>query len=444
MTELPQQTDKAIRLARLANYRIMDTAAETAFDRLARVAALSLGTPMAAIGFLDQSQVSFKASVGIEAAGLAGVAAACAAWQDAHAPVIVLDASATPRSALALKARAAGSRAAAGIRFYAGVPLLGYDGAQLGFLCVMDVAPRGPPTDAQIGVLTELAALAVGEIDLQAANEMPPGAGETQAAPVEGAHRNLLAAYAAKSEFLSSLSHELRTPLNAIVGYAGLIAGSDDTPPATADHAGEITAAARHMLALVNDILEYSRLEAGNLPIGWQRVMVGPIVDAALHMVAVFATSRGIRLTRDIAWADATVRGDPVRLKQVLLNLLTNAIKFTPRGGLVTVCLRPGPDGQVELAVIDTGIGIATEDIQKTLTPFGQIVPKGDTQTEGTGLGLPIAKALIERQGGTLGLESRPGLGTTVRIQLPPLHPSHTSANAPSATADVRIGTLRS
>ena len=422
MNEVPHQTDSAIRLARLATYRIMDTNADTVFDRVARIAALSLDTPMAAVGFLDGSRVWFKASVGIEGSNLPRIATTCAEWQDTHAPVIIAD----PGMGQAPKALPAfGS--AADIGFYSGVPLRAHNGAHLGFLCVMDTLPRARPTDSQIGMLTELAALVVGEMELTASPQIAAdttGRTERQTVPAEGAHRNLLAAYAAKSEFLSSLSHELRTPLNAIVGYAGLIAGSDDTLPATADHAGEITAAARHMLVLVNDILEYSRLEAGNLPIGWQRVMVGPIVEAALHMVAVFASSRGITLTRELVWADAAVRGDPVRLKQVLLNLLTNAIKFTPRGGRVTVNLRPSPDGNVELAVIDTGIGIAEDDIQKTLIPFGQIVPKGGTHTEGTGLGLPIAKALIERQGGTLSLESHLGQGTTVRIQLPPLHPA--------------------
>jgi signal transduction histidine kinase len=243
--------------------------------------------------------------------------------------------------------------------------------------------------------------------------------------------RGLLAAYVAKSEFLSSLSHELRTPLNAIAGYAGLIASADDTPATTAEHAGEIMAATRHMLALVNDILEYSRLEAGTLPIGWQRVALRQPAEEALRMVAVFATSRGIRLERDFARPDIAVRGDPVRIKQVLLNLLTNAIKFTPRGGIVTVSLTQSPitsgnlpsgdDEWAMLRVRDTGIGIAAEDIPKTLVPFGQIVPQDGGQAEGTGLGLPIAKALVERMGGTLTLESRLGFGTTVSIRLPSL-----------------------
>ncbi len=426
VTDQPSQTQERIRLARLSSYRILDTSPDTAFDRIARIAAMTLGTPMATVGFMDSARIWFKARVGIQATAVPRLGAFCEKLLHASGPLVITDTHADPEFGRSLLVRRPPA-----VRFYAGVPLRTPDGVHIGSLCVMDTAPRPHPTDHQIGALIELAAMAVEETELRSTRGNPAAVTTNGGiTPAEGAHRNLLAAYAAKSEFLTSLSHELRTPLNAIVGYAGLIAGSDDTPPATADHAGEITSAARHMLALVNDILEYSRLEAGNLPIGWQPVMLGPIVEAALHMVAVFATSRGIQMNRDLSWADAAVRGDPVRLKQVLLNLLTNAIKFTPRGGRVQVRLTAGLNGQVRLEVADTGIGIAEADIPKTLTPFGQIVPKEGTQAEGTGLGLPIAKALIERHGGTLRVESEIGRGTTVRIDLPPLHPARASAEA--------------
>jgi len=140
-----------------------------------------------------------------------------------------------------------------------------------------------------------------------------------------------------------------------------------------------------------------------------------------LRMVSVFATSRGIRLVEDFAWPGAVMRGDPVRMKQVMLNLLTNAIKFTPRGGTVSIRLAKSAADTLEIVVTDTGCGIAEADIAKTLTPFGQIVPKEGAQTEGTGLGLPIAKALVERHGGSLRLTSRLGAGTAVQVTLPAL-----------------------
>jgi signal transduction histidine kinase len=173
------------------------------------------------------------------------------------------------------------------------------------------------------------------------------------------------------------------------------------------------------MLTLVNDILEFGRLEAGEMPLAWQQVALRRTVEEALRMVGAFARTRDVRLRQEIGWPDAMVRGDPVRLKQVLLNLITNAIKFTPPGGEVRVRLLRAAGGQVLLEVADTGIGIAAGDIAKALTPFGQIVPQDGAPRDGTGLGLPIARSLIERHGGSLAIESEQGRGTTVRIVLP-------------------------
>jgi signal transduction histidine kinase len=141
-------------------------------------------------------------------------------------------------------------------------------------------------------------------------------------------------------------------------------------------------------------------------------------------MVGAFARSHEVRMIQEVGWPDCNVRGDPVRLKQVLLNLLTNAIKFTPPAGTVRVCLSNDGDGTVALDVDDTGIGIAPEDIAKVLTPFGQVVAQDGEPREGTGLGLPIARCLVERHGGSLTIESRPGEGTRVRISLPALRRS--------------------
>ena len=431
MSYSPPSPDEAARQSRLRDYRILDTMPETTYDRIVRLAALALDAPMTAISLVDGARLWFKAHVGLDTAAIPRLGSICTAVLASDAPLIVPDAAAHPdfRDAAVVTGPPH-------IRFYVGVPLRTPDGLRIGTLCAMDKTPRPSPTATQIALLHELAALAMEELELRRVRdggqeEMrfdPRQNTPTQAEAPRTADtpRGLLAAYVAKSEFLASLSHELRTPLNAISGYAGLIAGADDTPATTAEHAGEIMAATRHMLALVNDILEYSRLEAGTLPIGWQRVVLRQPVEEALRMVAVFATSRGIRLERDFARPDIAVRGDAVRIKQVLLNLLTNAIKFTPRGGVVTVSLTqapitPGGDERATLTVRDTGIGIAAEDIPKTLVPFGQIVPQDGGQAEGTGLGLPIAKALVERLGGTLTLESRLGFGTTVAVHLPAL-----------------------
>lgn len=371
---------------------------------------------MAVVTLIDDTQAWFKGRHGTVLTSVPRASTWASAVLASSEPVVILDTTLDPRSCDSPLVTQAPF-----IRFHVGLPLTTPDGLVVGALCVFDVHPRPVPAPSRLAALRELAALAVDELELRRARDedknlfqMSPAVDRPTAA-----QRSLYAAYVAKSEFLSSLSHELRTPLNAITGYAGLIAGADDTPAIAANHAGEIMSAARHMLALVNDILEYSRLEAGQVTIGWQYVQLRAPLEEARRMVAVFAASRGVILERDHICPNAAIRGDPVRLKQVLLNLLTNAIKFTPRGGRVTMGVTATEDGQVEITIQDTGIGIDAADIPKALTPFGQIVPGNTGPLEGTGLGLPIAKALVERLGGTLSLVSDVGVGTRVSVRMP-------------------------
>jgi signal transduction histidine kinase len=310
------------------------------------------------------------------------------------------------------------------VRFYAGVWLTAPNGLPIGTLCVLDRTPRRPPDARQVAALTDLAALVMEAIELRSAGHVAQETARINklvAKRLHEAHRGLLASFGARSEFFISLSHELRTPLNAIIGYADLLNAGICSPETEREHAAAISEAGRHMLTLVNDILEFSRLEAGEMSFAWREMALPSVVEEALRMVSGFARSRDVRLTQEIAWPDCTVRGDPVRLKQVLLNLLTNAIKFTQAGGDVQLRLSRVADDQVVLEIADTGIGIAEADIAKALTPFGQIVPQDGAAREGTGLGLPIARSLVEQHGGRLRIESQPGRGTTVSVVLPAL-----------------------
>lgn len=414
------------RLDRLRDYRIIGAQADSQFDRLARLAALAFEAPMAAVTLIDTTRVWFIGQHGLDATmeqssaqrqySIARRFCIADAVLEREGMVIVPD--------MLLDERARDLpmvNQAPHIRFNISMPLTTPDGVIVGTVCVMDRTPRVAPTPSQMAILRELAALAVDELELRR-NVEAAAEGGAQAA-MQGRptseQRGLYAAYLAKSEFLASLSHELRTPLNAITGYAGLISATDGASAPVAEQAGEIAAAARHMLSLVNDVLECSRLEAGQLPIAWQRVRLANAAEEAMRMVGVFASSRGVALRQDIQWPDAMMRGDPVRMKQVLLNLLTNAIKFTPRGGTVSLTLDQAADNRVCCEIRDTGVGIAAADIEKALTPYGQVVSSEEGPTEGTGLGLPIAKALVERQGGSLMLQSEPGLGTVVTVLMP-------------------------
>ncbi len=225
-----------------------------------------------------------------------------------------------------------------------------------------------------------------------------------------------------KSDFLASMSHELRTPLNAIIGYAEFMT---QEPFGSIGHGkyreylGHIEESGRHLLKVINDLLDLSKVEAGKLALEEEEVDLGENIRSALHLVTEQATRRGVELSARVAPELPRLRADPLRIKQIVLNLLSNAIKFTGAGGKVTLTASLDPDGAAMIVVEDTGVGIAPENIAKALEPFGQIVNPMVSRQLGTGLGLPISKQLVELHGGALELASTLGVGTTVTIRLP-------------------------
>jgi PAS domain S-box-containing protein len=226
----------------------------------------------------------------------------------------------------------------------------------------------------------------------------------------------------AKTEFLANMSHELRTPLNSIIGFSQMLEGeffgslgSDKNR----EYAGDIGRSGRHLLNIIGDILDVSRIEAGALELDEEAVDVHTIIDACTVMIRERAAAAGVALKVGALDGVPALRGDSTRLKQVLLNLLSNAVKFTPEGGRVAVDVEVGADGSVSLRVADSGVGIAGADLASVLRPFGQA---GDIMTrphEGTGLGLSLVKSLTELHGGTLDIASEPGVGTTVTVRIP-------------------------
>ncbi len=253
---------------------------------------------------------------------------------------------------------------------------------------------------------------------------------------VEGANRELEAtasqlnvalahadaANRAKSSFLAAMSHELRTPLNAIIGFSEIMKAQlygrvgNDTYRGYVD---DIHNSGRHLLQLINDILDLSKSDAGELKLSNDIVDVNQLVDECLPFVRTQATRGNVRLSV-VHTADAIqLRADARRIKQIVLNLLSNAVKFTPEGGAVTVSVRHHRDG-IAIVVADSGIGIAEADIPVALARFGQIDNGLSRKYDGTGLGLPLAKELAELHGGSLSIESSPGKGTTVMLWLPP------------------------
>jgi len=229
------------------------------------------------------------------------------------------------------------------------------------------------------------------------------------------------AANDSKSAFLANMSHELRTPLNAIIGFSELINSErfGSVGERNRSYAADILSSGIHLLGLINGILDLSRLEAGKLELHAEDVTVVPAVEACMRLFEVEARISKIRLSTSIDDEVSIIRVDDRRFRQILINLLSNAVKFTPEGGHIRVSAFRR-DGDFVVAVSDTGIGMAAEDIPKAMSSFGQIDSKLSRQYEGTGLGLPLAKHLVELHGGTLRLDSKVGIGTTVTITLPP------------------------
>jgi len=226
----------------------------------------------------------------------------------------------------------------------------------------------------------------------------------------------------AKSEFLANMSHELRTPLNAIIGFSEVIRGELFGPAGNArylEYAADIHASGVHLLEVIGDILDLAKIEAGRLVLEDGMFDPNLVIEEALRTVSPNAAGAGVALHGPPPLAGLQVRGDARAFRQVLLNLLSNAVKFTLRGGRVEVRLAIDRAGALEIAVADTGIGIAPEHLELVLEPFGQVAGSFDRKTGGTGLGLPIARSLVEHSGGRLTIDSEPGDGTTVRIRLP-------------------------
>ena len=226
----------------------------------------------------------------------------------------------------------------------------------------------------------------------------------------------------AKSEFLANMSHELRTPLNAIIGFSDILSGELLGPIGLrryAEYAKDIQESAQHLLSLITDILDLSKIEAGQCKLSETAVDLSQIAATALRLIQDRASKSRVKLVNTLTRALPYVTADERSVKQMMVNLLNNGVKFTPEGGEVTLTAELRADGSLAFTVSDTGIGIAQNDIPRALAPFTQIDSALSRRFEGTGLGLPLVKSLIELHGGKLELTSTLGLGTQAAVIFP-------------------------
>ncbi len=236
---------------------------------------------------------------------------------------------------------------------------------------------------------------------------------------LEHKYREAEHANAAKSDFLANMSHELRTPLNAIIGFSDALnagfRGSLSKPQS--EYVTDIRQSGEHLLDLINDILDLSKIEAGKLELSETDIDIEEQIAKSLPFVKEQATVTGVAVKLAPANEAISVRADERMFRQILVNLLSNAVKFTPKGGTVTISSIRSSDGGLSIQVTDTGLGMPTEDIPKALEPFEQTTSgKG---TGGVGLGLPLANGLAMLHGGSLSIESAPGRGTTAAVNFP-------------------------
>jgi signal transduction histidine kinase len=225
----------------------------------------------------------------------------------------------------------------------------------------------------------------------------------------------------AKSQFLAMMGHELRTPLNAVIGFSEMLTLEAYGPLGDEryrDYIASIRESGTHLLAVINDVLDFAKIDANRLTLDDAVIDIGELVAGCLRIVDASSIAAGLVMRPDAPPDLPRLSGDPLRLRQILLNLLFNAIKFTPAAGTVTVTAGV-QEGRIVLSVSDTGIGIAPEDIPKAMERFGQVDSRLSRTYEGTGLGLPLAKQLMELHGGTLDLASEVGVGTTVTLTFP-------------------------
>jgi len=389
------------RLAALREYGVLDTPPEPAFDRITELAAELFDAPIALVSLVDAERQWFKSTVGLETAETPREHAFCDHTIRTDEVMVVPDAQADGRfrdNPLVV--------GEPGIRFYAGAPLTTPGGHRLGSLCIIDRRPR-VLDDVGRRRLAFLANIVVGEMNLRLANQQ-----------LALARRQAEAAAEARTEFLANMSHELRTPLTSIIGFSGILGASADLGERERHFVQRIDAAGQALLAIVNDVLDLARLDsdqADDQPVDLADVR--QIAEAAVGIVEPQACAKGLALRLEAPERLPPVRLVPARLRQVLLNLLGNAVKFTD-AGQVTLSIEPERD-RLRLRVADTGPGIPADRLEQIFQRFIQVDAVAAKRYGGLGLGLAISHRLAQRMGGELTVESEVGRGSVFTLSLP-------------------------
>ncbi len=407
MPSAPIPFNEAARQAALDSFGIVDTPREERFDRLVRLAQRQFGTQFSLISLIDNNRQWMKACVGLDIEETPRRVSFCGHAILQEDVFVVLDATRDPR--FANNPFVTGEPR---IRFYAGAPLKTGDGLMLGTVCVIDGTPRLTFDEEDRAALADLAAIVVDEFEFR----------RTLIANNELAEKRAAAAQRAKSEFLAMANHELRTPLTAIIGNGELIASQILGPSAGARYAeaGEdIVASGRHLEKLVERILLMSRIERGELVLDARETALNDILERVHAVLRETARRKSIRLQLEDGLPDCRLVVDEEQIVQALVQLVDNGVKYSGPDTTVSVGFGVNALGQPYLTVSDEGVGMSQDDLGRVYDVFGQADSRLERVYEGTGLGLPVAKRLVELHAGKIDVESKVGEGTTVTITLP-------------------------
>ncbi len=225
-----------------------------------------------------------------------------------------------------------------------------------------------------------------------------------------------------KSQFIANMSHELRTPLNAIIGFSQILRECETlnlTPDKIVEYSGYINDTSEHLLNIINDLLDMSKIQSGKQELSIDEVNAAEILRGCLTLVNGTALESGVKLINEVSIDFPSFEADALRLKQVFTNIISNAIKWTPQGGTVTISAFVIENKFVQFNITDTGKGMTQKEIETAKMPFCQVEADLDRSTNGTGLGIPIASGFVEMHKGTFEILSKPGVGTTVKIMMP-------------------------
>jgi signal transduction histidine kinase len=399
----PLPFNETQRLAALRDYCILDTDADERFDRVTALAADLFEVPIALVSLVDAERQWFKSKYGLPVRQTSRDIAFCAHAILDDVPFIVENAAEHPlfsNNPLVLDEPH--------VRFYAGVPLVGRDGHRLGSFCVIDRKPRSL-SPADIARLTKLAAIAVDELELHRAREHAEKVAATQTA-----------ANQLKSKFLSSMSHEFRTPLNAIIGFSQILQmnGAKHLSKDENEFIAAIHTAGHTLLQLTDGMLTMAQLEAGAIPFNMEPITAQDLISEAFQLHRPAAQLNGVTLSQKPCDNELNFQGDYNHLLRVIGNFVSNAFKFTPAHGEITLGCECDAEKRVVLFVQDTGCGIPAERHRDAFQSFNRLGREGST-VAGTGLGLSIARRLTNAMGGDIGFESKEQVGSRfwVRFQ---------------------------